>query len=522
MIQLKYDITTERNSRKMKKAVRATCITLAAAMLALLLVGCTGDPGGETTTGANVTTAVPASETTATVPETDENGYIKSDLPGLDFGDQKVSVLYWKDSFTDEFVAEDGQTDMVLSAINRRNKVVESTLGIQYEWVGVKGNNSNRQNYIDAAQKSIKANDGTYDILAGYSMCIASLSSAGLLRDLNELEYINTDMPWWPERLVSEATINDHLYFASGDISTNMLWSMLFMIYNKDLMKELNIEDNLATLVDRGEWTLDKLEELCRNVYADNDGVEGKSAGDRLGLITSNVYSDAFFFGCGLHTVEFDESGIPTLSDSFGSEKTHDVLVRLLDLLYGNDGLIVTKNYGDMVNFVQNNSLFEVRNPTYLRDVVAGTKTSFGVLPMPLYNSDQDKYVTTMGFTYTLYAVPIDSKIPNVAAAAIECAASEAYRKTTPAIFEVCLKVKYASDYESGRMFDIIREGVTFDLGRMFCLEFTSGGTKYATYNLFRHALVNNTPGWMTIYSAEESALKADLAKVVEGFKQVG
>ena len=492
-------------------------VSLATLMLIPALISCgkPQDGNGTDAPGSSSSDTTPA----VTRPTVDADGYLLDNIPeDLDFGGEKVTVLYWQDSFSDEFTAESGNTDITLDAIFRRNSVVEDRIGIKYDWVGIKGNNSNRNNYIDTAQNSIKTDTKAYDILAGYSMCIANLSSQGLLRDLNTVNYIDTSMPWWPERLVSEATIDGSLYFASGDISTNMLWSMLFLIYNKDLMKELNMTEDMNRLVEDKKWTLSKLEEMCRNVYADNDGVEGKSDGDRFGLMTSNVYSDAFFFGCGLHTVELNDKKQPMISESFGSEKTHDVIVRLLNLFDSPDAQLYTKNYGNTTQFTQNNSLFEVRQPLYIRKSIAPTQTSFGVLPMPLYNEDQQSYVTTIGFTYTLYAIPQDTDKVDAAAATIECQASEAYRKTTPAIFEVCLKVKYASDFESGRMFDIIRDGVTFDLGRMFCLDFSSGSTKYATYNLFRHSLVNKKPEWASTYAVEKPALESDLARILDAF----
>ena len=507
----------------MKNSFKAKLLAsaIAALMMIVPLAACSkpdsGNTGTDTPPAAVASTAAPA----ATDP-VDSDGYRLDNIPStLDFGGETVTVLYWKDSFCDEFTAEAGSADITLDAIYRRNSVVAERLGIKYDWVGIKGNNSNRNNYISTAENSIKTDTHAYDILAGYSMCIANLSASGFLRDLNTVNHIDTSMPWWPERLVSEATVGGSLYFASGDISTNMLWSMLFIIYNKDLMSELNIKEDMNGLVEDKKWTLSKLEEMCRDVYADNDGVAGKSDGDRFGLMTSNVYSDAFFFGCGLHTVELNDQGKPVISDSFGSEKTHDVIVRLLNLFDSQDAQLYTKDYASTTQFTQGNSLFEVRQPLYIRKTVAPTQTNFGVLPMPLYNEDQESYVTTIGFTYTLYAIPRDTEKVDAAAAAIECQASEAYRKTTPAIFEVCLKVKYASDFESGRMFDIIRDGVTFDLGRIFCLDFSSGSTKYATYNLFRHSLVNKKPEWASTYAAEKPALESDLARILDAFENI-
>lgn len=305
----------------MKNSFKAKLLAsaIAALMMVVPLAACKPDSGSTGTDTPPATVAAPA----ATDP-VDSDGYRLDNIPStLDFGGETVTVLYWQDSFCDEFTAEAGSADITLDAIYRRNSVVAERLGIKYDWVGIKGNNSNRNNYISTAENSIKTNTRAYDILAGYSMCIANLSASGFLRDLNTVNHIDTSMPWWPERLVSEATVGGSLYFASGDISTNMLWSMLFIIYNKDLMNELNIKtkEDMNSLVEDKKWTLSKLEEMCRDVYADTDGVAGKSDGDRFGLMTSNVYSDAFFFGCGLHTVELNDQGKPVISDSFGSEK---------------------------------------------------------------------------------------------------------------------------------------------------------------------------------------------------------
>ena len=56
--------------------------------------------------------------------------------------------------------------------------------------------------------------------------------------------------------------------------------------------------------------------------------------------------------------------------------------------------------------------------------------------------------------------------------AVIECLASEGYRKTSPALFENNMKYRYTPDNagkgDSARMFDLIRETIAFDLGRIF------------------------------------------------------
>lgn len=464
----------------------------------------------------------PAESSADTVAETqrvDENGYLLDDLPEtLNFGNEKFLIVCWDEQMKTEFDTEDNSVELIPNAINRRNQVTEQRLGVDLEFYGIKGNNSNRNSFIEAVSNSITTNAHEYDMVAAYSMCSASLSIKGCNLDLRSLDYLDFDKPWWPQRLTDEATVNDKLYFASGDISTNLLWSMLLMIYSKDMLAQYNIPDDLAKKVNNGEWTLDVLFDLASNVSGDIDGVEGKSDGDRFGFTTSNVYSDAFFFASGLRTVERTETGVTQIAESFGSEKTHTLISRLNTFFDSDNANFYTSNYSNATYFSEGKSLFELRPTYYIRDYLAGSSVKYGVLPAPKYDTDQESYVTTVGFTYTLYSVPADATDADMSAAVLECMASEAYRKTTPALFEIALKVRYSSDPESALMFDTIRNGISFDLGRIFCLEFT-GKTKYATYNMFRYALVDRSNSWMSTYAEEKSILENTLNSIVSALE---
>lgn len=52
--------------------------------------------------------------------------------------------------------------------------------------------------------------------------------------------------------------------------------------------------------------------------------------------------------------------------------------------------------------------------------------------------------------------------------AVIECWGSEAYRLTTPALFETNMKYKYTDLDVSAQMFDILRNTMSFDQGRIY------------------------------------------------------
>ena len=74
--------------------------------------------------------ASPADETPETDGNLDANGYLKDDLPELDFGGQQVAVLYWSDVENAEFDVEELTGEIVNDAIYQRNIDVEDRLKV--------------------------------------------------------------------------------------------------------------------------------------------------------------------------------------------------------------------------------------------------------------------------------------------------------------------------------------------------------------------------------------------------------
>lgn len=56
----------------------------------------------------------------------------------------------------------------------------------------------------------------------------------------------------------------------------------------------------------------------------------------------------------------------------------------------------------------------------------------------------------------------------NMLGAVLKCLGSEAYRKTTPELYYQTMQVRYAKDDVTAQMYDICRETIVFDLGRIF------------------------------------------------------
>ena len=241
-------------------------ISLALVLMMLLgaFAGCGSDPA-ETTASAEVT------DTTAAETET-ETLYEPDDLPAdLRYDGETINTFGWSGPAAIEFFAEEMNGELVNDAIYQRNLSVEERLGVQLEYVLQPGAYNDRNTWANTVVNSVQAGDGAYDIASGYSMSGATLAFKGVSINLNDLQYLNFDKPWWPASLQEEATCGGKLYFCSGDISTYMIYYLYGTYFNKQLIIDHDLE-NPYDLVREGTWTLDKMMEMSSGIYQDLNG----------------------------------------------------------------------------------------------------------------------------------------------------------------------------------------------------------------------------------------------------------
>lgn len=92
----------------------------------------------------------------------------------------------------------------------------------------------------------------------------------------------------------------------------------------------------------------------------------------------------------------------------------------------------------------------------------------YGVIPMPLLNTDQPDYVTPVQGGMHIYCIPIDVKSIEQNAIITEALAAESYRTLLPSYYEIVLKTRYAKDMETSQMIDIIYDSVAFDIAYIY------------------------------------------------------
>ena len=121
----------------------------------------------------------------------------------------------------------------------------------------------------------------------------------------------------------------------------------------------------------------------------------------------------------------------------------------------------------------------------------------YGVLPYPMVSPDQDGYYTLLGFAYTTFSIPNNVTDPDLSAAVLECMNSEAYRYSSPILYQTVFKSRFANEAIDEEMFDIIKANTYVDATRVFHSIFeASYGWKGTPVGMFRSEINTNTGTW--------------------------
>ncbi len=479
-------------------------ITTGIILLALILgtFSCGSEPSGTNETTTSDTDA--AEETTS-----------GSGLPKLDYNGDTVTILVedYGGYCGVDFYVEESNGDIVNDAVYNRNQSVEQSLNVNLEWVGITHAWDDREDFLTKFRSSVLAGDGAYEIAAGLGYFMPSFVSDGLLSDMSTLPYINLQQPWWSKNFSDNSAVDGRYYFATGDISLGLIKNMFCIFENLELAETLGVE-NLYDVVRDGNWTLEKMIKISADIYSDIDGDTTVGQSDRFGLLlNSGNHITGFIEPFNVNIIEFSGSEPEFV---FGNAHNTDVVEKLSAMINDNDGIFFDTKGEQETAY---NSIFRNGNVLLATGWLMHTDSyrdltyDYGVLPYPKYDESQTEYKTTVLTTYSVVTVPVDSKNKERAAAVCEALAYESWNSVTPAYFETALKVKYARDNDSTQMFDIIREGVSFDFGYIYTLAFDGISDR------FKDA-VERSEAWASKIESIRQAQEEKLSTLVESIRE--
>ena len=434
-----------------------------------------------------------------------------------------------------EFTVEALNGDLINDAVYNRNLKVENELGVTLNFITIEGTAS--RDFCSAVSRVVLSGTGSYDLISGYAYFLTAVVRNWCYADLKEIEAgssMDLTKPWWNQFYVSEATVYDQLYTVTGDLAISSKSSAGCIFFNKKLADEYLAQwggtEGLYKLVEDGDWTFDKFTEICKDIYNDADGDGVRSEGDFYAFAnrwSGPIPSDSFQFGMDARITRMDENGVPYLD--YYSDRAVDVINKLHSFNNDNAGVLYNSSYYN--NTEANTMILDkfINGTLIFGAYQLSTATSFsnmtddfGLLPMPKYNKEQERYYTSQADGYSAFAVAadvVDREKIDVVGTTLEKLNEESYRSVAPNYFETVMKFRYlrtdADNQKDIKMYDLILEGSNFNFGLIYSsvIEDISFGYRYLIGR-------DNNPNLESYWRGKESSVKAKFKNLLDDFAE--
>ncbi|MCI8387901.1 MAG: hypothetical protein HFE63_05480 [Clostridiales bacterium] len=355
--------------------------------------------------------------------------------------------------------------DIVDDAIFNRNQAVEELLGIDFNFVVIDGHWDQRATFINTITNDILSDNGEYDLISGLLPALATSTQEGYYVEGRDLEYCNFDNPWWIQDMYDRFAIEDKLFEFVGDASLTVYKELGVVYFNKRIFDNYGLE-NPYDLVRSGDWTLDKMIEL--GTATGNDGGDGvyDYKTDEMGTVAERIVLEKLSIGTDVSAYSKDNNGVITANDL--TEKYISVYEKLYNFVYSNDN-VVSLNTHDSQTYDTGTYFGEGRfalmiNFLKMTEMIRDMNDDFGIVPMPKYDKEQDKYLSSLGTSISVFLVPKTARDIPLTSKVMEALCYYSYMDVTPKYYEVALKEKYSRDDDIKEMLTIIRDGATLNI----------------------------------------------------------
>ena len=491
-------MNTDKTQLRVRKSIYLKLLSaiLAVFMLAGTFAACTKEPDDPTPPDSSASVTTPpdsgsaGGESPSSSSESVETKEInaKNVLGECDLGGQTIT-FYARDYsgvWRADIISYGMEGEAINDAIYRRTKTIEEEYKVKLEMTP-----SGKQSFYSDAIRYIESGDSksSFDVLLTSLRDAAYLAPRGVVLNLKKVPNISLDKSYWSPFLSEQLSIDNRVYFAVGEISAVDNMSVRCVFFNKTMAKDLNLPD-LYQMVNDYEWTYEKMFELSAAALHDdgNGSYNLKDEGDTFGIVAQNQLGFILLMGSGERVVSKDEKDAPMIS--LGSERSVKIVDLLTKNINGNPAVQLSDDNDVIGTFTAGRALFmpEVLQHAETMRLSESYDIDFGILPMPMYEKDQKKYIQySDAYCPNFYSIPNttrDAKLDDTTFI-LEALALESIGTLTPAYYDTCLKTRYSMDYDSSKMIDIILSNYTIDLCDAFLDQW--GGFRTLVQNCIRN-----------------------------------
>ena len=454
------------------------CLALLLAMLMLIaMVSCGDNTPQNTETGYGNVTEAPENKPDENIPQS----VVPKDLK---FSGKEARILIHGDG-DDEFTSTIDNNTLIGKEIYERNDRTEARLDIALNYISNDGELSNV--YLDVIRNaSLIGGEDNYDIVTASAYYTSALAAEGLFYNLNTgdaVNYVTPDQPWYHQSFVKNTSYKNKLFFIAGDLTLSATDLAPVTFFNEDELKKWSIEDNLYSKALAGEWTMEYLQTLIKDIHVELDNADGQTKGDYYGLFFNggSMCVDAMLVAAGINITNTKEDG--SIEITWPSGTSVDAFEKIYEMMYETSGVYLgnttkeggtyygadeTFRYYSEQSFFEKRSVFTFGLLSTAQSYAADTSLHYGILPLPKYDKNQ-AYATTPQDGYTIVAIlqNVGDRL-QLASATLETLSESSYVEIRPTYYELAYKVRYASSEDTARLFDTIIESLTFSFGSFY------------------------------------------------------
>ncbi len=350
--------------------------------------------------------------------------------------------------------------EAVNDAIYERNRQIENEYGIEFQC----DTSDITANYV-TMEKQVMAGSGDdgYDLIMLISRNAFSAALQNYLINYEQLPYVDTDKVYYFDDINKQFTIGNNTFFAYGSENINVFSLSSALFFNKEIVTEHDM-GNLYDDVRNREWTFERLYTLAAQAAGDTNG-DGKIrfGDDVLGLVGNYDRTiPCFWIAAGEKLIIKDEEDLPVYTAQ-SNERMIDIMQEAAAQFATDAFDVYGADERRLQTFMDSKALFLSTGIGELSRLKA-VELDYGVLPWPMYDKDQEDYVSRCGDAW-LHCVPTNTKDPERTSVIMQALAYYSYGTVYKAYYDQALTAQYVRDSDSVDMMQIILSTLSVDLG---------------------------------------------------------
>lgn len=271
-------------------------------------------------------------------------------------------------------------------AVYARNARIEDQLGVTCAIVDA----GSWTEYSNTIQRTVTTGDDAYQLVLTHPYeGVTTLATQNCLMDFADLPAVNINAPYWNSNLMEMLKMDGQYLLGYGDL---YLTETFCVVFNKTMLSKYTALESPYQLVENNQWTIDKLFEMASMVSADNGDGEwdendtyGISGWGWTPLISMVTASD-------IKIVDQDkDTGDYYLAYEDYTDRMLSLIDKVYDMYHADYSFMWPSNFTVKLDFTKGTSLFQLYSTSGL-STIAASGLSFGVLPYPKFDTEQENY----------------------------------------------------------------------------------------------------------------------------------